>query len=212
MSLRQRINLISEAKETLNELATEYHYMHRAVHHRSSPFGYLVEFDGQTVMPDDKPAGFIIFASIHFVRQRGLFGYPGLPDKWQVLHLSRMWLHDDLPKNAASVVLSQCLKPRGHECISRVGLEWLKVHPPRFVDQPYHVRLVISYADRTYGHEGIIYKAANFEYIGDTVSQRRHKNSRGPGLDSVLSQYVYRLPKPKVTIMELPIAVQLAFA
>ena len=209
MNLRQRINLLPETRETLNVLAMEHHYMHRPVHHRSSPFGYVVEFDGRTSMPDGHPCGFIVFASIHFVKQRGLFGYPGLPGKWQVLHLSRMWLHDDLPANSATVILGKCLRPQGHERISRVGLDWLRIHPPRYIDQPYHVRLVISYADRTYGHEGTIYKAANFEYVGDTYSQKRHHNTRGPGLGSVLSQFVYRLPEPKVSVMELPIPIAL---
>lgn len=209
MNLTQRIHLLAETREMLNGLATEYHYMHRPVHHRSSPFGYVVEFDGQTTMLDGNPCGFIIFASIHFTKQRGLFGYSDLPGKWQVLHLSRMWLHDDLPTNSASVVLSKCLKPRGHERISRVGLDWLHVHPPRYINQPYHIRLIISYADRTYGHEGTIYKASNFEYVRNTVSQKRHHNSRGPELNSTLSQFIYRLPEPRVSVLELPVPVAL---
>lgn len=204
MRLPHRVNLIPSGRDTLNDLAMAYHYMHRSVHRRASPFGYLVEFDGQAAMPDGTPVGFIIFASIHFIRQRGLFGYPDLPTKWQVLSLARFWLHDDLPRNVATVVLGKCLRVRGHERISQIGLKWLRVHPPRYPDEPYHVRLIVTYVDKTHGHEGTIYKAANFEYIRDVRSQRRHKNSRGPGMDGhTLAQYVYRLPEPRLTLAEL---------
>ncbi|MCK6619690.1 MAG: hypothetical protein HUU32_04705 [Calditrichaceae bacterium] len=199
-----RVELEFTDRQTLNNMATEYHYMHRPVHQRSCPFGYQVRFDDSIFMPDGKPCGFIIFASIHFVRQRCLFGYAGLPTKWQVLSLARMWLHDDLPRNTATTVLGKVLRVQGHERISQVGHDWLKVHPPKYPEQPYHVRLINSYADKTHGHEGIIYQAANFERIGEVKSQRRHKNTRGPGFDDhTLIQYVYRLPEPRMTINDV---------
>jgi hypothetical protein len=109
----------------------------------------------------------------------------------------------------ATVVLGKCLRASGHERISRVGLDWLRVHPPRFLAEPYHVRLVISYADKTHGHEGIIYQAANFEYLGDVVSQRRHHNTRGPGMENhTLKQFVYRLPEPRMDVLSLPVTIQ----
>lgn len=204
MKLTQRITLIESDRQTLNDVATEHHYMHRPVHQRSCPFGYLVEFDGQAAMPDGKPAGVIMFASIHFTRQRGLFGYPDLPTKWQVLSLARLWLHDDLPHNSETVVIAKALRPQGHEQISRAGLDWLKVHPVKFPEQPYHIRLINSYSDKTYGHEGTIYKAAGFERIGEVKSQRRHSNTRGPGMEgNTLIQYVKRLPEPKITINQI---------
>ena len=204
MTLPQRINLIFTEAAILNSMATEYHYMHRAVHYRGCPFGYLVEFDGQTILPDGKPAGFIIFASIHFTKQRGIFGYPGLPTKWQVLSLARLWLHDDLPHNSETVVISKAIKPRGEAHISLAGYDWLRVHPPKFPEQPYHIRLINSYSDKTYGHEGTIYKAANFERIGEVVSKQRHKNTRGSGFNNhTLIQYVYRLPEPNMVWSEI---------
>lgn len=187
-SLRQRIELVVKKKRWLNAMATEYHYMHRAIHHRACPFGWAVRFDGELCRPDGAPAGFIIFASVHFTRLRGEFGYPGLPTKWQVLCLSRLWLHDDLPRNSETCVIGKALR--------MVQRRWLEVHPPRFLDQPYHIRKIISYCNTRF-HAGTIYRAANFRESGRTISRKRHDNSRGPGTVGVeLIRFVYDLPAP----------------
>lgn len=189
MKLPQRIDLQLAGRDELNALATEYHYMHRPVHQRAVPFGWQIKFDGSLTRPDGAPSGFIIFASIHYTRLRGEFGYPDLPTKWQVLRLARLWLHDDLPHNSETVVIAKALK--------LVQRRWLEVHPPRFPDQPYHVRKVISYSDTTY-HTGTIYRAANFREVSRVRSQKRHVNSRGPGMnDAELICFVYDLPEPR---------------
>ena len=197
LKLSRRISLVSADRDVLNALAMEHHYMHRAVHQRSCPFGWSVSFDGETLRSDGKPCGFLIFASIHYVRLGGEFGYPDLPTKWQVLSLARLWLHDDLPRNSETCVLGKCLHQSGHERLALVQSRWLEVHPPRYLDEPYHIRKVISYADTRY-HEGTIYRAANFRESGRTVSQKRHKNSRGPGMgEAELIRFIYDLEKPK---------------
>jgi hypothetical protein len=189
MSLRQRIELIQAGRGHLNAMAVEYHYMHRPIHPRACPFGWRVKFDGMFYQADGKPSGFIVFASIHFTKLKGEFGYPGLPTKWQVLSLSRLWLHDKLPKNSETCVIGKSLR--------LVQRRWLEVHPPRFLKKPYHIRKIISYADTRF-HAGVIYRAANFREPGRTVSQKRHKNSRGPGLNGAeLLRFVYDLPEPK---------------
>lgn len=179
MSLKNRIELIQQPRAWLNKMAAQYHYMHSPVHHRATPFGWSVQFDGESKQPDGKPNGFIIFASVHFTRLSGEFGYPGLPTKWQVLSLSRLWLHDNLPRHSATCVIGKALK--------LVQRRWLEIHPPRFVNEPYHIVKVISYADTRY-HKGTIYRAANFRYCGDTISQRRHKGTRGRGMDGAVSK------------------------
>jgi len=68
---------------------------------------------------------------------------PEHPDK--VLELRRLVCVDDTPKNAESFFISKTLK-------------WLK----RNTD----IVLILSYADPAQGHDGTIYKASNFEYIG----------------------------------------------
>ncbi len=188
MSLRERIQLKVQPKTWLNAMASQHHYLHRPVHDRACPFGWAIEFDGQLSRPDGKPSGFIIFASVHFVRLRGEFGYPGLPTKWQVLSLSRLWLHDDLPKNSETCTIAKALK--------LVQRRWLEVHPPRFPDEPYHILKIISYADTKF-HTGTIYRAANFRDTGRTMSAGRHKNTRGAGAGSELIRFIYDLSEPR---------------
>jgi len=186
MSLKQRISLLVSSRDKLNELAKTYHYMHSPIHCRACPFGWQVSFDGKVEL-DGKPAGFIIFASVHFTKLKQEFGYPGLPTKWQVLCLSRLWLHDDLPKNSETVTIAKAIK--------MVQKRWLEVHPPRFLDEPYHIRKIISYADTRF-HSGTIYRAANFRESGRTTSPYRHTNTRGKGMNGELVRFIYDLKKP----------------
>jgi len=170
----------------------------------------------------------VMFATVHYTRQRGLFGYdtvgiqngellwseeacqkeagdivalleswcanhpgfeavhePGL-DKWQVLVLSRMWLHDDLPRNSFTCVLGKVWK--------RIQRDWLEHHPPVDNRKPYHIRLIVSWCDLDAGHNGAAYRAANFKEIKRTRSRPRHGkgNTRGPGGFNLI-QYAYWL-------------------
>ena len=70
---------------------------------------------------------------------------PDNPDRcWE---LRRLCCIDDTPTNTESYFISQTLK-------------WLR--------QNTDVEVVISYADLEQGHEGIIYKASNFHYLGQS--------------------------------------------
>lgn len=202
MRLRQRIELVTETRDWLNAQSAQYHYMHRSIHDRAVPFGWAISFDGERYHADGSAWGFIIFASIHYTKLRGEFGYPDLPTRWQVLSLARLWLHDDMPYNSETCVIAKALK--------RVQRRWLEVHPPIDLSQPYHVRKIISYADSRY-HLGTIYKAANFRYIGETKSRQRHSNTRGGGMNGALLHcYIYDLPKPnwgyeRIGAVQLPL-------
>jgi hypothetical protein len=188
-NLRERIGLEVAGRDWLNIMATEHHYMHRPIHQRAVPFGWAVRFDGELHQPDGAPSGFIMFASIHYTRLRGEFGYPGLPTKWQTLSLARLWLHDNLPRNSETVVIAKALK--------LVQARWLEVHPPVDWSQPYQVRKIISYSDCRY-HQGTIYRAANFREVGRTTSAARKTNTRGEGMNGAeLVCFVYDLPEPR---------------
>jgi hypothetical protein len=68
-------------------------------------------------------------------------------DKWQkVLSLTRLACHPDAPKNAASFLMASSIK-----LIKREG---------RFVS-------LVTYADVRMGHTGAIYKATNWNYVGE---------------------------------------------
>lgn len=199
--LRQRIGLKTATKVWLNASAAQYHYMHRPVHDRACPFGWRVTLDGKATATDGAPYGFIIFCSVHFVRLKLEWGYPGLPTKWQVLSLARLWLHDDMPKLSATCVIG-----KAHKLVQR---RWLEVHPPVNYAEPYHILKIVSYADMEF-HTGTVYEAANYRYSGETVSKRRHRNTRGPGMDGhKLARYIYDLPCPKWTLTPPPVQLPL---
>lgn len=80
-------------------------------------------------------------------------------EQWQkVLSLTRMVLLPDVPKNAASFLLARSVKE-----IKRDG---------RFVS-------LVTYADESQGHEGRVYLAANWTYIGRTGPYSRWVDSAG---------------------------------
>jgi hypothetical protein len=83
-----------------------------------------------------------------------IFGKPAMNNqasKWnpsdpsKLVELRRLCCIDETPKNTESYFIGKCLK-------------WLKKNT--------NIEVVISYADMTYGHEGVIYKASNFKHVG----------------------------------------------
>jgi hypothetical protein len=86
-----------------------------------------------------------------------VYGKIAMADVWKKYHdnentlieLRRLVLLDEAPKNSESYFISKTIK-------------WLKNYTI--------IEKIISYADETYGHTGIIYKASNFLYLGKTAS------------------------------------------
>lgn len=192
MILPNRIDLIEKPRDYLNDLSVKYHYMHRPVWRIACPFGWAVTFDGNEFDSNGDPYGFIVFASIHYTRLKNEFGYDGLPTKWQVLSLSRLWLSDELPRNSETVVMG-----KSHKLVQR---RWLQVHPPKFTDQPYHIVKIITYADTRF-FSGTIYKAANYREYGRTKSRIIQNGTRGQGMGGAeLICYIYDLKEPRWTI------------
>ena len=68
-----------------------------------------------------------------------------------VIELRRLCCIDDTPKNTESYFIGQTLK-------------WLRKNTS--------IKICVSYADAHYGHEGIIYKASNFNLIGQTSKSK----------------------------------------
>jgi len=84
-----------------------------------------------------------------------IYGKPAMANQWKkyvdseekILELRRLVLIDATPKNSESWFIAKTLR-------------WLK--------QNTDIEVVISYADPNYGHEGVVYKASNFDFIGQT--------------------------------------------
>lgn len=86
-----------------------------------------------------------------------MYAYPSMPStaaKYnpmnpdRCLELRRLVCIDDTPKNTESYFIGQTFK-------------WLK----QYTD----MEVIVSFADTHYGHDGVIYKATNFEYLGETA-------------------------------------------
>lgn len=87
-----------------------------------------------------------------------LFGLPGMPDiekKWgagkKMVELRRLVCVDDTPKNTESRFISLAIK-------------WLRDNT--------QIERIISYADKTFGHTGVIYRASNFKLVGESPAGR----------------------------------------
>ena len=85
-----------------------------------------------------------------------MYAYPSMPStaaKYnpinpnRCLELRRLVCVDDTLKNTESYFIGQTFK-------------WLK----EYTD----MEVIVSFADTHYGHDGVIYKATNFEYLGET--------------------------------------------
>jgi hypothetical protein len=106
---------------------------------------------------------------------------PSDPDL--VLELNRLWIDDSEQRGTASWFLSRALRQI----------------PPR---------IILSYADTSAGHDGIVYRAANFFYAGWTDMDRKtarfdyvfpggHTRSAFRSGNGVSSERVRRRPKAK---------------
>ena len=88
-----------------------------------------------------------------------IYGKLGMANVWkkyveeegQLIELKRLCCIDNTPRNTESFFIGGAIR-------------WLKKNTD--------VQTIISYADMTYGHEGTIYKATNFEHIGLTNKGR----------------------------------------
>ena len=90
-------------------------------------------------------------------------------NKNEVIELSRLHILDITPKNTESYFISRCLK-------------LLKKEHSNY-------KAVVSYADSTQNHTGIIYKASNFKYLGTTNKKNfyldQNNRLRSPRQNSV---------------------------
>ena len=87
----------------------------------------------------------------------GSLGMLGVAEKYnpknpsKILELKRLVCIDDTPKNTESYFIGWTLR-------------WLQRNN--------YLEMIISYADKTFGHEGVVYKATNFECMGETSAGR----------------------------------------
>lgn len=160
---------------------TEHHYLHAPVDARCSPLAYLVEIDGV-----DFPVGCLIVGRPESTRcYDGALTYGSLRDKltgrcrysrWEVLNLARVWLSPRVQRGGdlfergyvplfvdrRNVARSTLASDAIRLLLDRVSFDYLRARPPVYPDEPYAIRVLLSYCD-TSKHKGTIYQASGFD-------------------------------------------------
>jgi hypothetical protein len=140
-----------------------HHYLHTPIDSRCSVLGYVVMAHGER-------AGCLLFGRPEATRcYQGDLTYGSKADvtsgrarldRWEVVNLARVWLDGRLQRGGiweigclATMLMSEALR--------RVVVDYLQEYPPCFIDEPWKLRVCLSYCD-TRIHNGTIYKAAGF--------------------------------------------------
>lgn len=134
------------------KLAKEYiikHHYSHGCHNAPSPCYGL--FDGKNLI------GVLMFATPCSEAVRASLW--GVDNKNSVTELHRLHIMDCTPKNTESWFISRCFK-------------LLKQDKPQ-------IKGIISFSDTTQGHNGIIYQASNFYFVGKTGNATFYIDSNG---------------------------------
>lgn len=142
----------------------ERHYLRSRVDPRARPMAYVIRHD-------DFRMGLVMLGIPHATKCGGWWGYPGLPTQWQVVDLCRIWLDPALQQGGFWCEPGEVpgyTDRRGvwrpavatwaiSEALARVQRDRVALWPPVYPQQPYHIRLAISYHDPAH-HRGTIYR------------------------------------------------------
>lgn len=186
-------------------IVTEHHYLHQPVNNQARPMVYLVDYQGERL-------GLVMAGGPHATCNKGWYGYPGLITKWQVLDLNRIWLSPRIQKGGDLCKPDICpgfIGWRGkwwpsvaswaiEEVLSRVQRDRVSLWPPVFIEEPYHIRLVISYHDPKY-HTGAIYRWTGAEPMYVDEQQQPIPGPSGK------YGWCWRLPEPEWSWWQIPI-------
>jgi hypothetical protein len=140
-----------------------FHYLHAPVDSRCSVLGYIVMHHGER-------AGCLLFGRPESTRcyqgdltygsQSDVAGGRAKFDRWEIVNLARVWLDPSSQGPGgwgggwlATWAMGQVLR--------RVVVDYLHEFPPCYIDEPWKLRVCLSYCD-TRIHSGTIYKAAGF--------------------------------------------------
>lgn len=191
----------------------DFHYLRRGVDPRARPMVYVLEHDGDRM-------GLIMIGIPHASKNRRWWGYPGLPTQWQVVDMCRIWIDPDLQKDgrlAYPSIVPGFMDRKGvfrptvatwfiHQVLTRVQQDRVSLWPPVYLDQPYHIRLVISYHDPAF-HRGTIYRLAGAEpmYTEDVEVPGGRVTLRAVPGPSGKHGWVWRLPEPSWSWYEIEI-------
>lgn len=153
--------------EWAQDTVKQHHYLHQYVLYKQRPMLYVIKHVlGHRL-------GLMMLGIPHATRCRGWWGYKGLITQWQVLDLCRVWLDPWIQTDGLWCVpgsvpgytdrkgmfRSTAATWAIGEVLDMVQRDRIRRWPPVLLDQPYHIRLVISYHDPCF-HRGTIYREA----------------------------------------------------
>jgi hypothetical protein len=145
-------------------IVTEHHYLRQPVDPRARPMVYVVRYGGIV-------CGLVMFGIPHATKCGKWWGYPGLPTQWQCVDLNRIWLSPVLQMGGhwcQPGIVPGYTDRKGifrptvatwaiREVLQRVQADRVRLWPPVYPSQPYHILLAISYHDPAH-HRGTIYR------------------------------------------------------
>ena len=185
-------------------VVTERHYLHQPVDPRARPMVYVLgmRYPGDAADDIDR-VGLVMLGIPHATRCGGWWGYDGLPTQWQVVDLCRIWL--DPAVQAGGWLCDPRFVPgytdrRGtwrptvatwaiEQVLARVQTDRVRLWPPVYPAQPYHIELAISYHDPQY-HRGTIYRHSHAEPMYTDAAGQPVPGSSGK------YGWCWRLPAP----------------
>jgi hypothetical protein len=149
--LRQRVSVEIMPLGFATQLVKTYHYLHRRRKGAQLAYGVIL---------DQSQVGVALYARPW--TSRSIDGVPTVG----IVELARFWLSQNIP-NLASCSIRKTLKV--------IAEDWSRKYPA-------HATPVacVAWADNEVGHEGTIYKASGFNYMGQSSG---HAHSK-PGRDS----------------------------
>jgi hypothetical protein len=116
-------------------------------HHYSKSINGCIADYCYALFHHDEMKGAMFYGRFAMMNQWMKYG----DNKEDVIELRRLCCIDDTPKNTESFFIGASLR--------QLKKDW-------------GGKTIVSYADNEYGHEGTIYKATNFDYIGQTKFDR----------------------------------------
>ena len=139
------------SRSDITEFIESWHYS-KSINGCRSEYCYAL-YDQEDVMK-----GALFYGGMAMANQWKKYG----EQEDDVIELRRLCCVDDTPKNAESFLIGRSLR--------ELKKDW--GGKPSGSHNKLGGKIVVTYADKEYGHTGIVYKASNFKLVGETKSQR----------------------------------------
>lgn len=193
------------------QTVTYFHYLRQPVHPQARPMVYVLwgrrSYGGNALR-----LGLCIVGIPHATRNRRWWGYDDQPTQWQVVDLSRIWLDPAIQQGGTwcyPEMVPGFVDRKGNfrptvatwligQVLRRVQVDRVAMWPPVYPNQPYHIRLAVSYHDPAL-HKGAIYRLAGAEpmYVSEA-------GEPVPGPTGKVG-WVWRMPEPEWSWREIEI-------